>query len=476
MATAHSIESESLKIDGRPISQLKVDELKLELERRGLKKSGLKEELQERLCKYVECQAIGMGTPASVVEDESVAVAEETKQTDHTPLVEPKGITINPNSIINPAFDRDTAHRECRSQFEIISAKVEELTIEMKHIKERTARSSSEEIIIGDLRQEILRLRNENDELRERNINLSHIMSDLHTRVKDVENEKSSLITAIKLLQSDAEQIKKDKWQTINRTGRKAKNPERTPRASQDPDIEITNRFETLSVSDDDNTELDKREEVTKPRSNRVQSRKKISDEDKEAGRVLGRVNLTNKKRINASPDGLNDDVTTTTVIVGDSLVKHLEARRLKRSIKKGKQKLYVETYRGVTTDAIKHHVKPCLAKKPDRIILHVGTNDLNNKDAKQTADSIASICLDINKECPTTKVAISELIYRDDNPEYTEKVKQVNKHISKLCQQYHWDHIKHSNINNKHLNTYRLHLNKLGTSVLAKNLIEYCN
>ena len=44
-------------------------------------------------------------------------------------------------------------------------------------------------------------------------------MADLRTKVKDIENEKNSLITVIKLLQCDTEQSQEDKWQTVTRAG-----------------------------------------------------------------------------------------------------------------------------------------------------------------------------------------------------------------------------------------------------------------
>ena len=39
------------EVDGRPVNKLKVDELKQQLISRGLEKTGLKKDLQERLCR-----------------------------------------------------------------------------------------------------------------------------------------------------------------------------------------------------------------------------------------------------------------------------------------------------------------------------------------------------------------------------------------------------------------------------------------
>ena len=44
-------------------------------------------------------------------------------------------------------------------------------------------------------------LKSENKVLQERNYNLSFIVSDQNTKIKDLENERMSLVTAIRLLQ-----------------------------------------------------------------------------------------------------------------------------------------------------------------------------------------------------------------------------------------------------------------------------------
>ena len=57
------------------------------------------------------------------------------------------------------------------------------------------------------LRHENTQLRRENDSLKERFINYSYMVSDLNTKIKNIEDEKLSLVTALKLLQEDSKSI-----------------------------------------------------------------------------------------------------------------------------------------------------------------------------------------------------------------------------------------------------------------------------
>ena len=75
-----------------------------------------------------------------------------------------------------------------------------------------------------------------------------------------------------------------------------------------------------------------------------------------------------NQRKQNVKKGDTNEKITT--VIVGDSMVKHLDPKRLKRSIAAGNHNIYVETYRGSNTEAMSHHIRPCVARKPDQIIL----------------------------------------------------------------------------------------------------------
>ena len=57
------------------------------------------------------------------------------------------------------------------------------------------------------------------------------------------------------------------------------------------------------------------------------------------------------RNKANKNNDGT--DKKMTAVIVDDSMVKYLNAKRLKRSMPTGNQNIHVETYRGSTTEAI---------------------------------------------------------------------------------------------------------------------------
>ena len=83
-----------------------------------------------------------------------------------------------------------------------IDDKVEGISNEVNNIRTNTIRSEQTDTI-NNLKREIDELKNENLELRQRNATITYVMADLQTKVKDIENEKNSLITAIKLIQLD---------------------------------------------------------------------------------------------------------------------------------------------------------------------------------------------------------------------------------------------------------------------------------
>ena len=121
-------------------------------------------------------------------------------------------------------------------------------------------------------------------------------------------------------------------------------------------------------------------------------------------------------------------------------------------------------------------HIRPIVRRKPDSIIIHVGTNSLRNSNSsRECADEIVDIGRMVDQE--GISVAISGLTARADDNDLAKRVKEVNKILRKFCRQNEWGFIDHNNITtDQHLNRSRLHLNRSGTSLLSQNFISYIN
>ena len=331
--------------------------------------------------------------------------------------------------------------------------------------------------------------------MRESNNNMQQTISQLSQTNKQLEEEKSSLVTAIKIIQNDFNQqviSKKKSGEAGEETGgdiddntwEKSKSMHQSKRLisllsnsgenskRKTSGIKLKNQYETLTDKNPESSSSSSDIESDEEPNDKFKSSTKGTHVRRQKKKLIENVKADKTKKNN----DVGADKKTTTVIVSDSMVKYLNANRLKRSMPNGNHNIHVETYRGSTTVAIAHHIRPCLVKQPDQIVLHVGTNDIRDKQPEEIVDGIMKIQKIIKKECPKTTVIVSELLHRNDKIEYTQKVKKVNIMLAKACKQHNCDYIEHKNIENKHLNPYGLHLNRFGTSVMAKNLVNSFN
>ena len=112
-------------------------------------------------------------------------------------------------------------------------------------------------------------------------------------------------------------------------------------------------------------------------------------------------------------------------------------------------------------------YIKPIIRKKPNKLVLHVGTNNLKNCENPTTcAKDIIQLGKSINRSIPETKIIISGLITRADEEILASKVNEVNAMLKQSCLEKNWAFIEHDNITSQHLNKSKLHLNKQGTSL----------
>ena len=60
--------------------------------------------------------------------------------------------------------------------------------------------------------------------------------------------------------------------------------------------------------------------------------------------------------------------------------MKHVEVQRVQQSLQY-KQRAYVKNFNGADIQDMTDFAKPIIKRKPDKVILHIGTNEIAKKD-----------------------------------------------------------------------------------------------
>ena len=183
---------------------------------------------------------------------------------------------------------------------------------------------------------------------------------------------------------------------------------------------------------------------------------------------------------LNPEPTDLNSDVANylknqgntqnypwkkgTTIIIGDSILSGL--RELKMSKRKT---IKVRTFPGATIGDIKFFVVLHLRKNPDKIVLHVGTNDAPHATPKEMLNAIKDLKSFIQKYAPEPKKIISTPGLRVDKA----NANDVIQRYIELLKEAKLDCIFSDNIAESNNEQYGLHINESGSVILAKNLIS---
>ena len=135
-----------------------------------------------------------------------------------------------------------------------------------------------------------------------------------------------------------------------------------------------------------------------------------------------------------------------------------------------------VKSFPAATTEDMDSYCSPTIRAQPDKLILHVGTNDLQMNTSCQVIDNIVNLVDNISQNC-TSEVTISSLLKRLDKTNLDSKVTEINNGLRKFAANRGWKFISHNNINRKnHFNSSGLHLSHEGNSLFACNLIKHFN
>ena len=152
-------------------------------------------------------------------------------------------------------------------------------------------------------------------------------------------------------------------------------------------------------------------------------------------------IETANRNR-QAHSDGNAVQNKEKVLIVGDSMTKFIKPNKLSK-------KHHVQSYSfaGAKVEDMNDFVKPLLRRRPDKVIVHVGTNNVKDDNPKRV------------------KVKISELVdtIRNNDRSLNGSIDQVNQAVESVCRRRGLDFISHDNIPGDCLNNGGLHLNRKG-------------
>ena len=252
--------------------------------------------------------------------------------------------------------------------------------------------------------------------------------------------------------------------------------------SSNDLDINLQH----MNVADEPSTlpKEKNQNKKKKKKENRLASQKK-KEENKlapQSDNPLSREE--DKDKASADPKGNANNVVAQSsrtdkqkqvvVIAGDSLIKNLPGTSMSRL--DADHFYVVKSFPGATVSDMEDYIKLICRKSPEKIILHVGTNDLKNSSPKVIADSILNLATQIKEDSPISTVGVSALLDRNDCPKLATKVKQVNLILDDYCHMNKIPFLRNRNTNISHLNSRGLHLNKQSSLFLQNNFCEFIN
>ena len=155
-------------------------------------------------------------------------------------------------------------------------------------------------------------------------------------------------------------------------------------------------------------------------------------------------------------------------VILGDSTMKQVDGWKLSRLLKSKNKRVKVMHFPGATTACMESYIKPTLQRNTDKVILHIGINDLR---LKKEPLEIASGIIDLAKTCRENGCdrIISEILPRGDK--LNKKAQEANTALLELCESENLWIIRHQNVKPRyHLNRSKLHPNRKGTNMIEAN------
>ena len=126
----------------------------------------------------------------------------------------------------------------------------------------------------------------------------------------------------------------------------------------------------------------------------------------------------------------------------------------------------------GANSEEVIDFIKPLAKRCPDKIIVHIGSNDLTkNINTIENLEKIKKVIKNANPKC---EMILSECTIRKDRKGMERKIENLNKEIHNFGHEKNVYVIKHDTINEYHLAKKKLHLNSKGKNILELDFKEF--
>ena len=166
-------------------------------------------------------------------------------------------------------------------------------------------------------------------------------------------------------------------------------------------------------------------------------------------------------------------------MIAGDSIIQHVHGWEHSNEGWEHSNEdcnVAVKSFSGSKLEDMKDYLNPLIRRKPDEIMLHIGTNNLKDADMEpqNLAEGISSLALQIITNSPSMKISVSSSITLQDNSSRINKINETNNRLKAICISYNWCFIDNGNVDTSCLNRRGLHLNRKGSSLLSRNFLRH--
>ena len=263
-------------------------------------------------------------------------------------------------------------------------------------------------------------------------------------------------------------EIKQGEWTKVEHT--KSANMDKKPndRITDDTSLHNQNRFTPLNIAESQEaaseeiqvdsgikaqiTNYRAKQQAKFKKTKQKEAKKKPNDEIRPA--IKEHKSTTSKN----GKENIN-------LVIGDSMVKHIDNNKLTKAAKRN---TVCHSYSGATVEQIatkfEQHSKE--NHSFDRVIIHVGTNDLVHTQPDKVAQNMESLIVRVKSQAK--QVAVSSVVRRYDNKVKPIIISSYNNLLHNLCIKHKIAYIDNDCIENSMLNRSNLHLNTNGDRALG--------